>query len=94
VYPSDAVRVVRGEPIAWKLRRSPRVTCGACGTRPFIDVPPLKLRGVNGYLLAPDEFQAAFHMQCRFAVRPVRDGLPHYKGRPAGFGGSDETMDW
>jgi hypothetical protein len=57
-------------------------------------VLPLKLRGVNGYLLPPGEFNATFHMQCQFAVRPVRDELPHYKSRPARFGGTDETVDW
>jgi hypothetical protein len=94
VYPADAVKVTRGEPIAWKLKRSPRVTCGQCGTRLFIDVIPLRLRGVNGYVLGPGRFKAAFHMQCQYAVSPVPDGLPHYKGRPARFGGTDETVDW
>jgi hypothetical protein len=94
VYPADAVRVVRGEPSTWKLKRSPRYTCRDCGTRLFIDVLPLKLRGVNGWLLPPGKFRAAFHMQCKFAVRPVKDDLPHYASRPARFGGSDEVVDW
>jgi hypothetical protein len=94
VYPADAVKVVRGEPGTWKLKRSPRFTCKECGTRLFIDLPALKLRGVNGYMLPPGKFNATFHMQCRFAVNPVKDDLPHYKGRPARFGGSDETVDW
>ncbi len=38
VYPADAVKVVRGDPMAWKLKRSPRLTCRECGTRLFIDV--------------------------------------------------------
>jgi hypothetical protein len=33
-------------------------------------------------------------MQCQFAVRPVDDDLPHFKSRPARFGGSDETVQW
>jgi hypothetical protein len=92
VYPADAVRVVRGTPSTWKLKRNPRVTCAVCGARLFIDVLSLGLRGVNGYLLP--EFHAAFHMQCQFAVCPIRDDLPHFKSRPARFGGSDETVDW
>jgi hypothetical protein len=28
------------------------------------------------------------------AVHGARDGLPHYRSRPARFGGSDETLDW
>ena len=94
VYPADMVRIVRGEPRSWTLKRSPRFFCGDCGTRLFIDVLPLKLRGVNGYLIPKEEFRPQFHMQCQFAVRPVDDGLPHFKSRPSRFGGSDETVAW
>jgi hypothetical protein len=94
VYPADAVRVVQGEPLTWKLKRNPRYTCGACGTRLFIDVLALGLRGVSGYLLPAGAFQPAFHMQCQHAVHPVLDELPHYKGRPARFGGSDDLIGW
>ena len=94
VYPAEAVKVVRGSPATWRLKRNPRFTCRECGTRLFIDVLSLGLRGVNGYLLPTDRFQPKFHMQCRFAVRPVQDQLPHYKSRPARFGGSDDTVDW
>jgi hypothetical protein len=34
------------------------------------------------------------HLQCRFAVLPVKDDLPHYSDFPARFGGSDETVPW
>jgi hypothetical protein len=94
VYQAEAVKVVRGAPSTWKLKRNPRFTCHECGTRLFIDVLSLGLRGVNGYLLPPGQFQPTFHMQCRFAVRPVVDSLPHFKSRPARFGGSDEIVDW
>jgi hypothetical protein len=94
VYPADCVRVVRGTPSTWKLKRNPRFTCTACGTRLFIDVLVLGLRGVNGYLLPANQFNATFHMQCQFAVRPIVDALPHFKSRPARFGGSDELVGW
>jgi hypothetical protein len=94
VYPADAVRVARGNPSTWKLRRNPRVTCTACGSRLFVDVLSFRLRGVNGYLLPAGQFNAAFHVQCKFAVRPIKDELPHYKSMPARFGGSDETVGW
>ncbi|WP_424124259.1 hypothetical protein [Roseiarcus sp.] len=94
VYPADAAIVVRGEPAAFILKRNPRVFCRDCGTRAFIDVLALRLRGVNGYLLPPGRFEPQFHMNCQFAVRPVADSLPHFKSRPARFGGSDETVDW
>ena len=93
-YSADAVKVTRGEPSTWRLKRNPRYTCRDCGTRLFIDVLPLRVRGVNGYLLPPGRFQPQFHMQCQFAVRPIVDALPHFKSRPARFGGSDETIAW
>ena len=37
---------------------------------------------------------AAFVIQCRFALLPVRDDLPHYRALPERLGGSDETVDW
>jgi hypothetical protein len=61
------------------------------GSRLFIDVLALGFRAVSG---APGRFQPQFHMHCQLAVRPVEDSLPHYKSRPARFGGSDDTVDW
>jgi hypothetical protein len=49
---------------------------------------------LNGYLLPQGEFRPTFHVQCRFAVRPVSDELPHFKAMPARFGGSDEVVEW
>jgi hypothetical protein len=94
VYPADAVRVTRGQPTHWALRRNPRFACPTCATRLFVDVLALEVRGVNGYLLPPGELSPSFHMHCRFALLPVRDGLPHYAGLPERFGGTDETVDW
>jgi hypothetical protein len=94
VYPASSVRVMRGSPSSFALKRNPRVACPACATRLFVDVLAFGVRGVNGYVLPPEEFRPTFHMHCRFAVRPVRDDLPHYAGLPERFGGSDETVDW
>jgi hypothetical protein len=94
MYPANCVKVSRGVPIAWKLRTTGRMTCPECGTRIFADVGQIGIRGVNGLLLPKGVFRPAFHMQCQYAVRPIRDDLPHYKGFPARFGGSDETMEW
>jgi hypothetical protein len=94
MYPLDAVKVTRGDPIAWKLRTTSRATCSACGTRIFAEVPQIGVRGVSGFLLPAGTFKPAFHMQCQFAVRPIKDDLPHFKGFPARFGGSDETVEW
>jgi len=94
VYPASAVRVIQGEPLSWTLKRNPRFTCRECGTRLFIDVLNIGLRGVNGYLLPEGGFQALYHMQCQFAVRPVVDDLPHFRSRAPQFDGPSETVDW
>lgn len=94
VYPAEAVRIVRGTPASYALKRNPRLTCPTCGTRLFIDVLARELRGLNGYLLPADQFRPSYHMQCQFAVNPVKDNLPHYKSRSPQFGGPDETVDW
>ncbi len=94
VYPAAAVTIVKGEPATWTLKRSPRFFCRDCGTRLFIEVAAMGLRGVNGYLLPGEGFRPQFHMQCQFAVRPVSDDLPHYRSRAPQFRGSDERVDW
>ncbi len=94
VYPADAVTIAKGEPASWTLKRNPRFFCRDCGTRLFIEVKALKLRGLNGVLLPDDAFRPQFHMNCRFAVRPVADALPHYLGRHPQFGGTDDRADW
>ena len=94
VYRASAVKVTRGEPSSWTLKRNPRFSCRECSTRLFIDVLNRGLRGVNGYLLARESFQAQYHMQCQFAVRPIVDDLPHFKSRAPQFGGPGDTVDW
>ena len=94
VYRGNDVEVARGEPAVWTLARNPRHFCAACGGRLFIDIPSRNLRGVSAFLLPTEAFRPQFHVNCRFAVLPVRDGLTPYAGMPAAFGGSDETVDW
>ena len=94
MYQSDCVKVVSGNPGGWKLRNNQRTTCKDCGTRIFAEIPGMGVRGVNGYLLPSGGFRPAFHIQCHYAVLPVKDGLPHFKYLPAQFGGSDETVNW
>lgn len=94
VYPAEAVTIIKGEPSAWTLKRSPRFFCRHCGTRLFIEVVRLGLRGLNGYLVPSESFRPQFHMHCHFAVRPLRDDLPHYRSRAPQFGGPDERVDW
>ncbi len=65
-----------------------------CGTRQVAEVPDFGQRGVNALLLPPGVFRPPMHINCRYAVLPVKDDLPHFKGFPAKFGGSDETVAW
>ena len=94
VYRGNDVELTRGGAAVWTLKRNPRHFCAACGGRLFIDIAARNLRGVNGFLLPAEAFRPQFHVNCRFAVLPVRDGLTHYAGMPGAFGGSDETVDW
>jgi hypothetical protein len=93
VYPNEAV-TVQGELNTLTIRNMPRKWCARCGTRMIGEVVNFDQRGVNALLLPPGEFTPAFHINCGYALLPVKDELPHYKGVPARFGGSDETVDW
>jgi hypothetical protein len=93
LYHTQAVQVVRGEPQEWRLVSAPRFSCGNCGTRLFIQGSP-EIRGVNAYLLPEGSFRPSLHIYCKFARLPVQDGLPHYSGVPARWGGSDEMVLW
>jgi len=89
-----AAESVHAAAAVWTLQRNPRHYCGTCGGRLFIEIPRLTLRGVNAFLLPQDAFTPQFHVNCRFAVRPVNDELPHFARMPPQFGGSDEKVDW
>lgn len=93
-FPADAVQIVQGELETWIYKTRPRKRCAVCGTWMFAEVPEAGLRGVKADRFPEGEFKPAFHINCRYAVLPVKDKLPHYAGFPALFGGSDETVDW
>ncbi|PPD43122.1 MAG: aldehyde-activating protein [Methylobacter sp.] len=94
LYPAPAVSITRGETEVFTLKSTPRTKCKQCGAYLFAEVPSYGVRGVNGELLPEGMFKPEFHVQCRYAVAPIRDNLPHYKGNPARFYGSDELMQW
>jgi hypothetical protein len=94
LYPAPAVSVSRGEAEIFTLKSTPRTKCKQCGTYLFAEVPGYGVRGVNAELLPEGMFHPEFHVQCRYATAPIRDNLPHYKGNPARFFGSDELMQW
>jgi len=94
IYPLDAVTVTQGELITWTFRTFPRQRCALCGTHMLVEVTDIPAYGVKANLLPQGMFKPEFHIQCQYAVLPVKDNLPHYKAFPAQFGGSDETVDW
>jgi len=94
IYPFAAVRVTRGKPAAMVVKSTERMRCPACGAYLFSELPSVGMRSVSGHLLPKGEFKPQFHVQCAYAVVPVVDNLPHYKGFPTAFGGTDELVGW
>jgi hypothetical protein len=88
------VQVVKGQPVQIVIKRVQRMRCATCATPLFTEVESAGVRSVSGYLLPKEEFKPQFHVQCQHALLPIVDDLPHYKGFPAAFGGSDEVVSW
>lgn len=94
IYPADAISIEAGETMTWALRNNPRTRCAGCGTLLFGEPAGFGVRGIIAHLLPDGTFRPQMHIQCQDAMNPVQDELPHYKGFPADFGGSDEQVDW
>ncbi|MBC7941559.1 MAG: GFA family protein [Chitinophagaceae bacterium] len=94
LYPAEAVSHTQGELVPWTLKTMPRKRCAVCGTHVLAEVPGGKQIGVKANLLPAAVFKPTFHENCRYAVVPVVDDLPHYKGYPAAFGGTDDPVGW
>jgi hypothetical protein len=94
LYPADAVTVAKGDLNTWTHKTMPRSRCAVCGTVILAEVPGGTLIAIKANLFPAGEFKPAFHEHCSYAVLPVKDELPHYKGLPPEFGGTDETVDW
>ena len=94
IYPAAAVTVHGGALTDTVIRTTPRMRCAACGTHLFSELAAPGMRSVNAFLLPAGAFRPQIHVQCQHAVLPVRDELPHFKGFPPGFGGTDERVAW
>jgi hypothetical protein len=94
LFPTDAVAVNGGDTSTWTYKTLPRTRCSTCGTFLFGEPAGMGMRGVSGFLLPAQMFKPTFHNQCQYAVLRVKDDLPHFKGMPARFGGTDETVGW
>ena len=93
LFLADSVAVT-GDTFTWTYKTLPRTRCSICGTFLFGEPSGLGIRGLSGALLPAGIFEPTFHNQCQFAVAEVNDDLPHFKGVPASFGGTDETVGW
>lgn len=94
LFAADCVAIVGHGISSWTYKTLPRLRCSTCGTLLFGEPPGLGMRGVNGSLLPAGKFQPTFHNQCKYAVMPVQDDLPHYMGLPPMFGGTGQTAVW
>ena len=94
VYMRTSTRLIAGEPVTWKLKTTARATCAQCGTRMFADPAQGDARGIPALLLPQGMFKPTFHAHCQHTLLPIQDSLPHFKGFPAAFGGSDEQVPW
>jgi hypothetical protein len=94
IFPGEAVRVLQGDLATYTHKALPRQRCAKCGTQMIAEVPGLGQTGVKANLLPAGMFRPDFHINCRFALMPVKDGLPHFAGFPAVFGGTDERVSW
>lgn len=94
IYHADAVRVLQGKLRAAVVRTTPRMHCEVCGTYLFAEIADHGLRSLSAYLMPQGTFHPQFHVQCQYALLPVVDELPHYKGFPAAFGGAETFVAW
>ena len=94
IFHAEAVQVSEGNLRATVVRTTPRMHCHAYGTYLFAEIADHGLRSLSAYLLPKGMFRPQFHVQCQYALLPVVDALPHYKGFPAGFGGAETFVEW
>lgn len=94
LYPAEAITVTGEGHATWTYKTLPRTRCSTCGTLLFGEPSGLGMRGLSGNLLPEGAFKPEFHNHCQYARLPVMDKLPHFKGVPAVFGGTDEVVGW
>lgn len=94
IFPAASVEVLEGEPVVRTIRTTPRLHCASCGSYLFAEIEHIGLRSVNAWLFERGQFHPQMHVQCRHAVLPVVDDLPHFAGFPPQAGGSDERVGW
>ena len=94
LFPKRALTVTQGALDTWTLRVLPRHRCARCGTAMYADVTAFDQVGISITRLPEGLAKPAFHIQCRYAMNPVVDDLPHYADAQDEFGGSGERIGW
>ena len=93
LYPPGSVTLQSGEVKGWTYKTQERFVCANCGVMLYSYPGGGKVEAVNASLLPEGVFQPQMHIQCKEAVMPVKDALPHF----AGWGpmaGDSEQVDW
>ena len=94
LFPAEAVLSIEGRVETWTYKVLPRQRCAVCGCGMLAEVPGLGQYGISGNRLPPGMLDPQFHIQCRYAQRPVKDELPHYDSLPEMFGGDGRLAGW
>lgn len=94
LFGADAVLSIEGRTETWTYKVLPRQRCAVCGCGMLAEVPGIGQFGISGNRLPAGMLKPEFHIQCRYAQRPVVDDLPHYASLPEMFGGEGQLVDW
>jgi hypothetical protein len=94
IYRHEQAYLVAGAPGIWRRKTTSRAFCRRCGTRVYAEPEAAAFRSIPAYLLPAGEFRPTCHVNCRFALAPVSDALPHFASFPAAMGGVDELVAW
>lgn len=94
LFGADAVLSVEGRTETWTYKVLPRQRCAVCGCGMLAEVPGFGQFGISGNRLPAGMLKPQFHINCRYAQRPVKDDLPHYASLPEMFGGDGRLADW
>jgi hypothetical protein len=95
LWPTDAVRVTRGEDQLKgysKTDFSDRRHCARCGGQVLIHHPSIGMTDVHSESLRGFDFRPEVHVNYQERTLRVVDGLPKLKDFPAELGGSGETI--
>jgi hypothetical protein len=91
LWPSDAVRITRGEDLIQGYSKTPhshRKWCRNCGGHVFTVHPHWGLTDVYAAVIPELPFQPKVHVNYQESVLRLRDGVMKFRDLPAEMGGS------